>query len=140
MMARSRSRHRFLTCAILAVAGLAMTASDSPAAAPRAAHQENPGTARVRRIAPTDLLVRHAVIWTQSGKGVLQDADLLIRQGKITAVGHDLKAPEGATIINARGKHVTPGLIDCHSHTAIRGGVNEGSNNITAEVRILDAL
>jgi imidazolonepropionase-like amidohydrolase len=35
---------------------------------------------------------------------------------------------------------VTPGLIDCHSHTAIRGGVNEGSNNITAEVRVDDVI
>jgi imidazolonepropionase-like amidohydrolase len=55
-------------------------------------------------------------------------------------VGKGLAAPKDAVIIDARGKHVTPGLIDCHSHAAITGGVNEGSHNVTAEVRIQDVL
>ena len=86
------------------------------------------------------VLVRHATIWTQGPKGKLENADLLVREGKIVSVGPGLVAPAGATVIEAEGKHVTPGLIDCHSHTAIRGGVNEGSNNVTAEVRVEDVI
>ena len=86
------------------------------------------------------VVVRHATIWTQDARGILNDADMVVRDGKIVSVGRDLAAPSGATIVDATGKHVTPGLIDCHSHTAIRGGVNEGSNNVTAEVRIDDVI
>jgi imidazolonepropionase-like amidohydrolase len=86
------------------------------------------------------VLVRHATVWTEGPAGTLHDADLLVKDGKIVQVGKSLAAPSGATVIDATGKHVTPGLIDCHSHTAIRGGVNEGSNNVTAEVRIDDVI
>lgn len=92
------------------------------------------------KLAPEVLLVRGATIWTQGSDGVVEEADLLVREGKIRKVGRDLAAPSGAVVIEAAGKHVTPGLIDCHSHTAIRGGVNEGSNNVTAEVRIRDVI
>jgi imidazolonepropionase-like amidohydrolase len=87
---------------------------------------------------PTTVLVTHATIWTQGPEGLLVDSDLLVEDGKIVAVGKGLTAPEGAHLIDATGKHVTPGLIDTHGHLAIRGGGNEGSNNITAEVRIQD--
>ena len=86
----------------------------------------------------TTVLVTNATIWTQGPEGLLEDADLLVENGRITAVGKDLVAPGGALVIEASGKHVTPGLIDTHGHLAIRGGGNEGSNNITAEVRIQD--
>lgn len=89
---------------------------------------------------PKIVLVKGATLWTEGSKGTISTGDLLIRDGKIAAVGANLSAPRGATVIDATGKHVTPGLIDCHSHSAIRGGVNEGSNNITAEVRIRDVI
>jgi len=90
--------------------------------------------------APETLLVRNATLWTQGPDGAIETGDILIRDGKIAKIGPDLRAPRGAEVIDASGKHVTPGLIDCHSHTAGRGGLNEGSNNITAEVRIADVL
>jgi imidazolonepropionase-like amidohydrolase len=90
--------------------------------------------------APESVLVRGATIWTQSPAGRLEGADLLAVRGKIERVGRGLDTPAGSLVLEASGKHLTPGLIDCHSHTAIRGGVNEGSTNITSEVRIADVI
>ena len=86
------------------------------------------------------VIVKNATIWTQSRQGKIERGDLIVREGKIVKVGVGLDAPAGATVIDGTGKHVTPGLIDCHSHTAIRGGVNEASNNVTAEVRVNDVI
>ncbi|HEX6850305.1 MAG TPA: amidohydrolase family protein [Candidatus Polarisedimenticolaceae bacterium] len=90
--------------------------------------------------APAVVLVKDATVWTQGPAGVLENTDVLVREGKIAAIGRALPAPAGAFVVEAGGRHVTPGLIDAHSHTAIRGGVNEGSNNVTAEVRIADVV
>jgi imidazolonepropionase-like amidohydrolase len=87
-----------------------------------------------------DVLVRNATLWTCGPAGRLDGADLLVVDGKVKAVGRGLKAPEGVSVIDATGKHVTPGLIDCHSHTGIDGGVNEWTHNDTAEVRIGDCI
>ncbi|HEY6064546.1 MAG TPA: amidohydrolase, partial [Thermoanaerobaculia bacterium] len=90
--------------------------------------------------APKAVIVRGATIWTQGPAGVLENADLVVSGGKVVAVGRGLAAPAGATEIDARGKHVTPGIVDAHSHTAIDGQVNEGTNAVTAEVRMKDVL
>ena len=89
---------------------------------------------------PDAVLVQGATIWTSGPEGVLKDADLLIKKGKIAKIGKGLSAPRGAVVIDGSGKHVTAGLIDAHSHSAIVGGVNEGSNITTAEVRIGDVV
>jgi imidazolonepropionase-like amidohydrolase len=89
---------------------------------------------------PKAVVVRHATIWTQTGSGILEDADLVIVGGKVTAVGRGLAAPAGALEIDGKGLHVTPGIIDAHSHSAVDGHVNEGSHNVTAEVRIHDVI
>ena len=89
---------------------------------------------------PKSILVQGATIWTSGPEGILENADLLIREGEIAAVGQSLSAPAGALVIDGFGKHVTPGLIDAHSHTAIAGSVNEGTNITTAEVRIADVI
>lgn len=86
------------------------------------------------------LLVRGATIWTCGQAGKIDGGDLLIHYGRISAVAKHIDAPEGATIIDASGMHVTPGIIDCHSHMATDGGVNEGSQAITSEVRIADFI
>ncbi len=98
------------------------------------------GVSGADRTAPRTLFVRDATIWTQGPDATLEKASLLVRDGKVVQVGPAVKAPDGALVIDAAGRHVTPGLIDCHSHTAIRGGGNEGSNNVTAEVRIRDVI
>jgi imidazolonepropionase-like amidohydrolase len=86
------------------------------------------------------VLVQHATIWTESDRGILTDCDILIRDGRIAAIGPGLEAPAGARVIDATGRHVTPGLIDCHSHTGIDGGVNEFMQTNTAECAIGDVI
>ena len=89
---------------------------------------------------PEHVLVRNATVWTLDDRGRLDNADLLIREGKIVEVGTALTAPEGALEIDGTGKHVTPGIIDAHSHTAILEGINEGTQAVTAEVGIGDVV
>ncbi len=89
---------------------------------------------------PDHVLVRNATVWTLDDRGRLDNADLLIREGKIVEVGTGLTAPEGALEIDGTGKHVTPGIIDAHSHTAILEGINEGTQAVTAEVGIGDVV
>jgi imidazolonepropionase-like amidohydrolase len=89
---------------------------------------------------PAQLLIRNATIWTSAGNSLPSKADMLVRDGRIAAIGASLVAPADATVIDAVGKHLTTGIIDAHSHTAIAGGVNEFSSSITAEVRIGDTL
>lgn len=101
-----------------------------PAGAFGVAPQENPDT----------ILIRNATIWTSSNDGVLETTDLLVKRGKILKIGKNLKVPKGALIIDATGKHLTPGLIDCHSHTAMSRGVNEAGSAITVEVRARDII
>ena len=86
------------------------------------------------------LLVKGATIWTSANQGTLQNADLYVENGKIKQVGQNLTVPSDATVINAEGKTVTAGIIDCHSHTAAAGSVNETGQTITAEVRIGDII
>jgi imidazolonepropionase-like amidohydrolase len=89
---------------------------------------------------PEHALVRNATIWTMGPQGVLENADLLVRRGTVAEVGHNLTAPAGAVIIDAGGRHVTPGLIDPHIHSGVAGGVNETGGAIVPEVRISDIL
>ncbi len=84
------------------------------------------------------ILVKNATVWTNEKEGVLQNADVLIRNGKIAAIGRNLQAND-AHIIDGTGKHVTPGIIDEHSHIAA-ASINEGGQSVTSEVRIADNL
>lgn len=84
------------------------------------------------------ILIRNATVWTNEKEAVLENADVLIRNGKIAAVGKNITDPS-ARIIDGTGKHVTPGIIDEHSHIAA-SSINEGGQSVTAEVRIADNL
>jgi len=89
---------------------------------------------------PIHVMLRNATVWTCGPAGTLTGASVLFTQGKIRAVGTDLDAPEGTVIIDAGNMHITPGIVDCHSHMATDGGINEGTQAITAEVRIGDFI
>jgi imidazolonepropionase-like amidohydrolase len=84
--------------------------------------------------------IRGATVFTQGPQGILQDATVLVRDGKIAAVGPDVNVPSGARVIDGAGKYLIPGIIDAHSHIAIDGGVNEGTLAVTSMVRIEDVL
>jgi imidazolonepropionase-like amidohydrolase len=91
---------------------------------------------------PADIVVRNATIWVCDEKGtVVTNGSLWVRNGKIAGAG-SLPAPAlpDALVIDGRGLHVTPGIIDCHSHTAILGAVNEETLPSTAMVRISDVV
>jgi imidazolonepropionase-like amidohydrolase len=88
-------------------------------------------------VAP-DTLIRNATILTVS-HGTLANSDVLIRGGKIAAIGQNLTAPNGARVIDATAKFVMPGIIDCHSHTMI-DAVNELTYSVTSMARIRDVL
>jgi len=86
-----------------------------------------------------DLLIKNATIWTNEKEGVLQNTDVLLKNGKISGIGKNLNAGN-AKVIDGTGKYLTTGVIDEHSHIAVFGGVNECSQSVTSEVRIADVL
>lgn len=89
--------------------------------------------------APAPTLIRNATVMTVT-RGTLPDTDILLRDGRIAAIGRNLTAPAGATIVDATGRYVTPGIIDPHSHMMGDGGINEGSLSVTSMTRIQDVL
>ena len=89
--------------------------------------------------AAQDTLIRNATVLTVS-RGTLNATDVLIRNGKISAVGPNLKAPDGARVIDATGKFVLPGIIDAHSHSMMDGSVNECTRSVTSMVNTRDIL
>jgi imidazolonepropionase-like amidohydrolase len=82
----------------------------------------------------------HATIWTCGPDGIITDGTLLVGNGRVVDVGNDVEIPTDADVIDVRGMHITPGIIDCHSHMATDGGVNEGTQSVTCEVRIGDFI
>jgi len=84
------------------------------------------------------ILIKNATIWTLEKEGKLENSDILLKNGKIAAIGKNLSDPS-AKVIDGTGKHVTPGIIDEHSHIAA-ASINEGAQSVTSEVRIADNL
>ena len=77
-----------------------------------------------------------ATVWTSGPQGILEDAQVEIRDGRVVYVGK--RRPATGATIDLEGKSITPGIIDCHSHTGISAGVNDSGQAVTAEVRIGD--
>lgn len=87
-----------------------------------------------------DALFKSATVWTSTASGIIRDCDVLVQGGRIAAVGQGLQQPANTRTIDCRGMHLTPGIIDCHSHTGVEGSVNEATEACTAEVRIGDVI
>ncbi|GAB2777616.1 imidazolonepropionase-like amidohydrolase [Hymenobacter luteus] len=86
------------------------------------------------------VLIKNATVWTSEAAGKLENTDVLLQNGKIVRIGRNLSVPSGGRSIDGTGKHLTPGIIDEHSHLAISGGVNEGTQSVTSEVSIGDVV
>jgi len=139
---------RLLLLAAAAATGSACAAQPQQAAGPEPA----PGAAAAMParapfsstyVAPTapPTLIRNATILTGTGARI-EGGDVLIVGGRIEAVGQSLALPAGATVIDANGRWVTPGLIDVHSHMGVyaspgtnasRDG-NESTDPVTSQV------
>ena len=98
-----------------------------PLAADRGPYRDDPVT-----------FIRGATLLTAS-RGTIENGDILVRDGRIAAVGTGLEPPAGATVVDAAGKYVTPGIIDAHSHLAALS-INEGSVNVSSMVTIEDVI
>lgn len=122
---------------------------DAPVVAPE------PGTTPpADGVRPTELekdRLRHTIqtggnVFIQNGtvltalKQTLPNTSILVKQGKITAIGKDLKPEPGMTVIDASGRFVMPGIVDTHSHIMITAGINEATQSIVPEVRVKDVI
>lgn len=108
-------------------AGTEPAATTVPMAQDRGAYRADPST-----------LIRNATILTAVGPAI-EGGDVLVRNGKIAAVGRNLTAPAGARVVDATGLYLMPGIIDAHSHIA-SFGVNEGSVAVSAMVGLKDVI
>ena len=84
------------------------------------------------------LLFKNATVWTNEKEGILENTDVLIKNGKIAKIGKNLSV-KNAKIIDAKDKHLTAGIIDEHSHIAATS-INESGQNSSAEVTIEDVI
>ncbi|MFC7669353.1 amidohydrolase family protein [Hymenobacter humi] len=85
-------------------------------------------------------LIKNTTVWTSEADGKLENTDVLLVNGKISKIGKGLALPKGGRSIDGTGKHLSPGIIDEHSHIAVAGGVNEGTQAVTSEVRVSDVV
>ncbi len=110
-----------------AIAGITVAAvgQSAPGAGGGAAHNE--------------VLIKNAVVMTAT-HGNIAGGSVYIKDGKIVAVGKDVSAPANATVIDAGGKYLTPGIIDSHSHIAMDNDVNEATSPVTPQMMMIDAF
>ncbi len=88
--------------------------------------------------AQESVLIKNATILTVT-KGTINNGSILLRDGKIVEVGAKVNAPANVKIIDATGKFIIPGIIDCHSHIATEA-VNEGTLSVSSMVGIEDTI
>lgn len=131
----TRISHRILA-ALVGSSFLALPAS----AADRPELPTETKSQRIARATNGRVFLKDATLLPGDGPA-REHVSILVESGKIAAIlPGDAPAPEGVPVFDCAGKYVTPGIIDCHAHIAIASGVNEGTDSVTAEVRIGDQL
>ncbi len=124
-----------------AVAVTAFAVSDAPLAGqPAPSKVEGPAPSReaAARRAPAVVAIKGATILTVT-KGTIPNGTIVLRDGKIAAVGANVDVPSGAEVFDASGKFVSPGIIDAHSHIAA-DSINEGGTTVSSMTGIEDVL
>src|SRR5438093_6802589 len=116
--------HRRFSCAVFLLVCLALAALGHPRAQTRAA--------------PAIVAIRGGTILTVT-KGTIQNGTIVLRDGKIAAIGTDVPIPPGADVVDASGRFVSPGLVDCHSHIAA-DSINEGGTTVSSMTGIEDVF
>ena len=127
-----------LAVVLLAGCTTAGQTRETPPSAARPGFTDDPYPSTYQAIASAPVLIRHATVLTGTGQR-LDDADVLMRGGKIVAVGSSLDAPADAVRVDGTGKWVTPGIIDVHSHLGVypspgvnaHGDGNEATSPVT---------
>lgn len=95
------------------------------------AQQSSPGR--------NEVVIRNAYVMTVT-HGNLKKGSVYVKDGKIAAVGESVEAAASATVIDAGGKYLTPGIIDSHSHIALDDDVNEATSPVTPQMMMIDAF
>jgi len=85
-----------------------------------------------------DLALKGGTILTITN-GTIENGTIVIQKGKITAIGEDIRIPEGIKVIDMTGKFIMPGIIDSHSHIALTD-INEATDPVTPQIWMWDAL
>lgn len=94
------------------------------------------------------LLIKNGTVKTMAGDDIINGSVLIGDDGKIVAVGTDISAPEGAEVIDAAGRLVTPGCVEAHSHMGLHKAAmrwegmetNESTDPITPQMRAIDGI
>lgn len=132
-------------CLLLAGCGNGNDASDAETDANEAADtaeiNRNPFPSTYAPYPSASTLIKNATVLDGIG-GEIAGGDVLLVDGKVSEIAEDISAPDGAIVIDANGKWVTPGIIDNHSHLGVypspgvtaHGDGNEISGAVTAEV------
>jgi len=91
--------------------------------------------------AAQDLALKGGTLLTLAG-GTIENGTILVRGGRITAIGRDISIPAGVRVIDVGGKYVMPGIIDSHVHIALPGmsDINEMTDPVTPQIWMKDAL
>jgi len=87
---------------------------------------------------PGVVAIRNATLVTAS-HGTINNGTIVMRDGKIAALGTNVQIPAGAQIIEGKGKFVSPGIIDAHSHIA-NDAINEGATAVSSMTGMGDVL
>ncbi len=131
-MARRSDVYRVMLLSLLCLlSGLVITRQQAKA--------QQPPSSSSASTAHNDVVIRGGTILTVT-HGRIENGSIYIHNGKIVAVGQSVQAPAGATVIDATGKWVMPGIIDSHSHIALDDDVNEPTNPITPHMMMRDAF
>jgi imidazolonepropionase-like amidohydrolase len=127
-----------MLCAVLSLVAGPALGQDLP---PGLVARSDPFPSTYQRSSARPFAITGAHILTGTGLDIAEGT-ILVREGLVEAVGTGLAIPDGYEIIDGRGRWVTPGIIDAHSHlgvsasprTPLSGEHNEGSAPNSAEV------